>query len=365
MSKALNIALLEGDGIGPEVTAEAVKVAYAVGSILGLDLVFKKGDIGGIAIEKHSDPYPDSTHELCLHSDAVLFGAIGDPKYDDDPSAKIRPEQGLLAMRKKLSLFANVRPLKVFESLIPISPLKPHIIQGVDMVCIRELTSGIYFGQPQGRSEDRNTAYDTCVYTREQIERILTVAFDFSISRRKKVTLVDKANILSTSRLWREVMQQMHTEYQDVEVEYLYVDNAAMQLLLRPKSFDVVVTENMFGDILTDEVSVLGGSLGLMPSASLGPSSAVYEPIHGSYPKAAGKGVANPCGTILSMGMMFLYSFGLEKASKILTSAVEESIASGIVTKDIAGEGRAYSTSEVGDWIASHILENADSSASK
>lgn len=284
----------------------------------------------------------------------VLFGAIGDPKYDNDPSAKVRPEQGLLRMRKSLGLFANVRPLVVFDSLVDRSPLKAERVKGADFVCIRELTGGMYFGRPQGRSEDGNTAYDTCVYTREEIERILHVAFKMAMSRRKLLTVVDKANVIATSRLWRQIAKEMAPSYPEVQVDYMFVDNAAMQIIQRPTYFDVLVTENLFGDILTDEASVISGSLGLLPSASLGSDAALFEPIHGSYPQAAGKNIANPMATILS-GAMLLEHVGLVKEGAAVRAAVEKAIQNGVVTEDLANSAKAYSTSEVGEFITNQI----------
>jgi len=291
-----------------------------------------------------------------MDSDAVLFGAIGHPRFDNDPSAKVRPEQGLLAMRKKLGLYANIRPTITFPSLLDMSPLRRDRIEGADFVAIRELTGGIYFGQPQGRSEDGNTAYDTSIYTRQEIERILKLAFEFAMQRRKKLTIVDKANVLATSRLWRTISQEMAPKYPEVEVEYMFVDNAAMQIIQWPKRFDVMVTENMFGDILTDEASVISGSLGLLPSASMGIHTSVFEPIHGSYPQAAGKNIANPCATILSAAMMFEYAFKLQDEASLITEAVNASIEAKAVTEDLAGEGgKALGTNEVGDWIVEYI----------
>lgn len=351
----LNIAVLPGDGIGPEITAQALEAVKAVCDKFGHELVYKTGLVGAVAIDETGNPYPDETHRLCLHSDAVLFGAIGSPKYDNDPSARVRPEQGLLSMRKQLGLYANLRPVTTFPSLIHKSPLRPELIEGADFMCIRELTGGIYFGRPQGRSEDGQTAYDTCVYTVEEIERIVRLAYQYALTRRKKVTIVDKANVLATSRLWREVSQRVEKEFPQVETEYMFVDNAAMQIIQWPKRFDVVVTENMFGDILTDEASVITGSLGMLPSASIGIHTSVFEPIHGSYPQAAGKDIANPLATILSAALMFEYAFDLKEEGKLIREAVDASMAAGVVTEDIASEGRAYKTSEVGQWIAEYI----------
>ena len=351
----LNIAVLPGDGIGPEIITQAMKVVEAVCVRYKHKLNRQTAMAGACAIEAVGNPYPKETHALCMQSDAVLFGAIGDPKYDNDPSAKVRPEQGLLAMRKKLGLYANIRPVTTFPSLAHQSPLRAELVRAVDMMCIRELTGGIYFGRPQGRSEDGNTAYDTCVYSREEIERIVRLAYGYAMKRRKKLTVVDKANILATSRLWREVTQSIENDFPEVETEYMFVDNAAMRLIQWPDSFDVLVTDNMFGDILTDEASVITGSLGMLPSASIGLHTSVFEPIHGSYPQAAGKNIANPVATILSAALMFEYAFDLQEEGKAIRDAVAASINAGIVTRDIAQGDKSYSTSEVGDWMASHL----------
>ena len=351
----LNIAVLPGDGIGPEIVDQAIKVVDAVCKKFGHQPQYTKALVGATAIDQTGSPYPDETHQICMESQAVLFGAIGDPRFDNDPKAKVRPEQGLLAMRKKLGLYANLRPVTTFASLIHKSPLKTELVDGADFMCIRELTGGIYFGRPQGRTEDGQTAYDTCVYTTEEIERIVRLGFEYAMKRRKKLTIVDKANVLATSRLWRETSQKIAPEFPEVTVEYVFVDNAAMQLIRWPKHFDVLVTENMFGDILTDEASVITGSLGLLPSASIGIHTSVFEPIHGSYPQAAGKNIANPVATILSAAMMFEYAFGLMDEGAAIRAAVEKSIESGIVTEDIAEGSKSYATSEVGEWIAKHI----------
>lgn len=354
----LNIAVLPGDGIGPEITTQALKVAQAICEKFGHELTYKEAIVGANAIDKVGNPYPDETHELCMQSDAVLFGAIGDPKYDNNPSAKVRPEQGLLAMRKKLGLYANLRPVTTFPSLIHKSPLRADLVDGADFMCVRELTGGLYFGRPQGRSEDGNTAYDTCVYTREEVERILHLSYKYARMRNKKVTVVDKANVLCTSRLWREVAQEIEKQYPDVETEYMFVDNAAMQIIQWPKRFDVLVTENLFGDILTDEASVITGSLGMLPSASIGIHTSVFEPIHGSYPQAAGKNIANPLATILSAALMFEYAFDLMDEGALIRKAVDASMEAGVVTEDIALGGKAYSTSDVGEWIVDWIKSN-------
>lgn len=350
------IAKLPGDGIGPEIVEEAVKVLEAIGDKFGHKFDFEFGHVGAAAIDATGDPFPDETLQLCMASDAVLFGAIGDPKYDNDPKAKIRPEQGLLAMRKALGLYANIRPVTAFESLIDQSPLKPELISGVDFVVVRELTGGIYFGEPRGRSEQGDKAFDTCIYTKPEVERILELAFEYAGKRRGKLTVVDKANVLATSRLWRETAQEMAPKFKDIETDYMFVDNAAMQLIQWPKKFDVMVTENMFGDILSDEASVISGSLGLLPSASVGIHTSVYEPVHGSYPQATGKNIANPMATILSAAMMLEISLDLVKEADAIRSAIDACLSQNVVTKDLSKE-KAYSTTEVGDFIAKKIKE--------
>ncbi|MCZ4694049.1 3-isopropylmalate dehydrogenase [Ancylomarina euxinus] len=349
------IAVLAGDGIGPEIVAQARKVIEAIAEKYKHQIEYTEALVGAVAIDEVGNPYPDDTHEICMNSDAVLFGAIGHPKFDNDPSAKVRPEQGLLAMRQKLGLYANLRPVNTFKSLIHKSPLKTELVDGADFMCIRELTGGIYFGRPQGRSEDGQTAYDTCVYAVEEIERIVRLGFEFAGKRRKRLTIVDKANVLATSRLWRETAQRIEPEYPEIEVEYMFVDNAAMQIITWPKRFDVMVTENMFGDILTDEASVISGSMGMLPSASIGVNTSVFEPIHGSYPQAAGKNIANPCATVLSAAMMFEYAFGMMKEGALIRKAVDEALEAGVVTEDIADGKKAYSTDQVGDWLADFV----------
>jgi 3-isopropylmalate dehydrogenase len=350
------IAVLSGDGIGPEIIDQAIKVINALGKKFNHNFHFTHGLVGAVAIDKTGNPLPAETLDLCKSSDAVLFGAIGDPKYDNNPAAKVRPEQGLLAMRKELGLYANVRPVTTFPSLIDKSPLKKEIVQGVDIMMIRELTGGIYFGKPQGRSEDGNTAYDSCVYSRFEVERVVRLACEYAMKRKKKITVVDKANVLATSRLWRETAGNIAKEYPELAMDFMFVDNAAMQLIQWPGRFDVIVTENMFGDILSDEASVLTGSLGLLPSASIGLSTSVFEPIHGSYPQAAGKNIANPLGTILSVAMMFDLAFNLKNEAEIIKTAVEKSIEADYVTEDL-NKANPRSTSQVGDWIADYILK--------
>ena len=349
-----NIALLPGDGIGPEVICQAVKAVDAVCKKFGHEVSYKFAYAGASAIDRCGDAFPEVTYRTCLECDAVLFGAVGDPKYDNDPTAKVRPEQGLLAMRKQLGLFANLRPVETFKSLVHKSPLKEELVDGADFLCIRELTGGMYFGE-KGRLDGGDTAYDTNIYHRYEIERILKQAFEFAMRRRKHLTVVDKANVLESSRLWRQIAQEMAPQYPEVTTDYMFVDNAAMKLITGPKFFDVIVTENTFGDILTDEASVVSGSMGLLASASIGEKTGVYEPIHGSYPQAAGKNIANPLAAILSAAMMFEYAFGLMEEGAAIRKAVALSIENNIVTVDLAGSGRAYSTTEVGDWVAAHI----------
>ncbi len=348
------IALLAGDGIGPEIVDQGIKVLNAIGKKFNHSFEFKEALVGACAIDAVGDPFPEDTFQLCMDSDAVLFGAIGDPKYDNDPKAKVRPEQGLLAMRKRLGLYANIRPVTTFKSLIHKSPLRPDLVEGADFVVIRELTGGIYFGEPRGRSEDQTTAYDTCIYTKEEVKRITKLAFEYAAKRNKRLTVVDKANVLATSRLWRETVQEMVPDYKDIEVDYMFVDNAAMQIIQWPKKFDVMVTENMFGDILSDEASVITGSLGLLPSASVGIHTSVFEPIHGSYPQAAGKDIANPIATVLSVAMLLESALDLTEEAQTIRDVVDKSMEEGVVTEDIA-EGKAYKTSEVGDWLAENI----------
>lgn len=347
-----NIAVINGDGIGPEVTKQSIKILDAVASRYGHAFQYTYCLMGADAIDKTGNPLPDETIEVCLSSDAILFGAIGHPKYDNDPTAKVRPEQGLLKLRKSLQLFANIRPVSTYSTLNHLSPLKPKNLEGVDMVIFRELTGGIYFGKKQ-LSEDGNSASDECAYSRSEIERVSRLAFTYAQGRRKHLTLVDKANVLETSRLWRKVVQDLSAEYADVKVDFMFVDNAAMQLMLNPKQFDVVLTENMFGDILSDEASIISGSLGMLPSASIGAGSALFEPIHGSYPQAAGKDIANPIGSILSAAML-LDHLGLAEEASEVRAGVEWTLAHGFVTKDIDNVNY-YSTSTIGDLIRDYV----------
>ncbi len=352
----LKIALLAGDGIGPEVIDQAVKVCDAIAQKFNHNIQWMPALTGAAAIDTVGEPYPDETHEICVSSDAVLFGAIGHPRFDNDPSAKVRPEQGLLKMRQKLGLFANVRPTFTFPSLIDKSPLKRERIEGTDLVFLRELTGGIYFGE-RGRKDDGHSAFDTCTYTREEIQRLAKKGFELAMTRSKKLCCVDKANVLESSRLWRETVQAMEKDYPEVEVAYEFVDAVAMRLVQWPNSYDVLITENLFGDILTDEASVISGSMGLMPSASVGANIGLYEPIHGSFPQAAGKDIANPLATVLSAAMMFEMSFGLQEEGALIRKVVDQSLAEGIVTEDLVeGDTKAYKTSEVGDYLVSKIV---------
>ena len=350
----LNIAKLPGDGIGPEVVEQAVKAVDAVCRRFGHEASYTFAEVGACAIDKYGSAFPESTYKVCLDSDAVLFGAVGDPRYDNDPTAKVRPEQGLLAMRKQLGLYANLRPVETFSSLVDKSPLKRELVDRAEFLCVRELTGGMYFGE-KGRLDGGDTAFDTNIYHRYEVERILKLAYSYAMRRRRHLTVVDKANVLESSRLWRQVAQELAPQYPEVTTDYMYVDNAAMQLIRCPKFFDVIVTENTFGDILTDEASCITGSMGLLASASVGEKTGVFEPIHGSYPQAAGKNIANPLATILSAAMMFEYAFGLMEEGAAIRAAVAESIEQKVVTEDLADGGKAYSTSEVGDWVAKHI----------
>lgn len=352
----LKLALLAGDGIGPEVINQAVKVCNSIAQKFDHEIKWMPALTGADAIDKLGDPYPDKTHQICLEADAILFGAIGHPRFDNDPSASIRPEQGLLKMRKRLGLFANIRPTFTFSSLINNSPLKKERIEGTDLVFLRELTGGIYFGE-RGRKDNGNTAFDTCTYSRDEIERLAKKGFELAMNRRKKLCCVDKANVLESSRLWRETVQAMEKDYPEVKVSYEFVDAVAMRLVQWPNSYDVLITENLFGDILTDEASVISGSMGLMPSASVGIDVGLYEPIHGSFPQAAGKDIANPLATILSAAMMFEMSFGLKEEGAFIRKVVNESLAEKVVTEDLVEVGgKKYKTSEVGNYLAQKIL---------
>jgi 3-isopropylmalate dehydrogenase len=353
----LKIAVLAGDGIGPEVILQAKKALYAIGLVFDHEFVFEDAFVGAIAIEKTGNPLPEQTLNLCLNTDAVLFGAIGDPKYDNNPDAKVRPEQGLLKLRKSLGLFANIRPIKPYNSLLNSSPLKKEIIEGVDFILFRELTGGVYFAEKK-LNEAGTLASDLCEYSEEEITRITHLAFKSAQNRRKKVTMVDKANVLETSRLWRKVVKKVSEDYPDVALDFLFVDNAAMQIILNPRQFDVILTENLFGDILSDEASVITGSIGLLASASLGKTNALFEPIHGSYPQAAGKNIANPIASVLSAAML-LEHFGLHKEAKKVYEAVEKAIEHNAVTVDLNSDSK-FGTNEVGDFISNFILNKDD-----
>jgi 3-isopropylmalate dehydrogenase len=354
----LQIAVLPGDGIGPEVTEQAIKVLKAIALEFGHTFKFKTADVGAVAIDNYNEPLPNATLGVCKSSDAILFGAIGHPKYDNDPSAKVRPEQGLLRLRKELGLFANIRPVKAYDALLDKSPLKRHIIEGVDISIYRELTGGIYFGKKE-LSEDGDVASDVCEYSREEIERIAHLAFEAAQNRRNKVTLVDKANVLETSRLWRKVVTEVAGQYSDVELDFLFVDNAAMQMILNPKQFDVILTENLFGDIISDEASVIGGSIGLLASASIGKKYALFEPVHGSFPQATNKGIANPVASILSAAML-LEHFELFNEAEMIRISVDKSLKLQISTPDVNTKYDNISTSKVGDFIEDFINNPGD-----
>lgn len=348
----LNIAVLAGDGIGPEISAQGVAVMQAVCQKFGHEATFTPALVGAAAIDAVGDPFPEDTYEICKKADAVLFSSVGDPKFDDNPNAKVRPEQGLLAMRKKLGLFANIRPVQTFDCLIHKSPLKDELVRGADFVCIRELTGGMYFGE---KKEGDDYAYDTNAYSREEVERILKVAYAYAQRRRKHLTVVDKANVLASSRLWRKVAQEMAPKYPDVTTDFMYVDNASMRMIQEPTFFDVMVTENTFGDILTDEGSCITGSMGLLPSASTGESTPVFEPIHGSWPQAKGLNIANPLAQILSVAMLFEY-FNLAEEGALVRKAVDASLDANVRTPEIqVADGAKYGTKEVGAWIVDWI----------
>ena len=353
MTQQHRITLLPGDGIGPEIIAVAVEVLQAIASKHALEFVFTEALIGGAAIDETGEPLPDATLTACRNSDAVLLAAIGGYKWDNLPR-KQRPETGLLGLREGLGLFANLRPTFTFPSLIDKSPLKQERIEGTDLVFLRELTSGIYFGK-RGREDNGDTAYDTCTYTRAEVQRLAKKGFEMAMARTKKLCCVDKANVLESSRLWRETVQAMEKEYPEVEVSYEFVDAVAMRLVQWPNSYDVLITENLFGDILTDEASVISGSMGLMPSASLGEKTSLFEPIHGSYPQAAGKDIANPLATVLSAAMMFETAFGLSDEAEAIRAVVNKSLDAGVVTEDLADGAKAYKTSEVGDWLVENL----------
>ena len=336
------IAVLAGDGIGPEISTVGVDVMTAVCEKFGHKVNYEYAICGADAIDKVGDPFPEATYEVCKNADAVLFSAVGDPKFDNDPTAKVRPEQGLLA----------IRPVQTFKCLLHKSPLRAELVDGADFLCIRELTGGMYFGE---KYQDNDKAYDTNMYTRPEIERILKVGFEYAMKRNKHLTVVDKANVLASSRLWRQIAQEMAPQYPEVTTDYMFVDNAAMKMIQEPKFFDVMVTENTFGDILTDEGSVISGSMGLLPSASTGESTPVFEPIHGSWPQAKGLNIANPLAQILSAAMLFEY-FNLLEEGALIRKAVDASLDANVRTPEIQVEGGAkYGTKEVGAWVVDYI----------
>ena len=350
--KDLRIAVLPGDGIGPEISQVGVEVIKAIASKFNHNVTFESALCGAAAIDAVGDPFPAETLRVCKDADAVFFSAVGDTRFDNNPTAQVRPEQGLLAMRKQLGLFANVRPVQTFPSLVHLSPLKDEIISGADFVCIRELTGGMYFGE---KHEGNDEAYDTNYYTRAEVERILRVGYEYARRRRRHLTVVDKANVLASSRLWRRVAQEMAPQYPDVETDYMFVDNASMRMIQEPRFFDVMVTENTFGDILTDEGSCISGSMGLLPSASTGEGTPVFEPVHGSWPQAKGMNLANPLAQILSAAMLFEY-FGLQEEGELIRKAVDASLEAEVRTPEIQTEGGAhYGTREVGAWIVDYI----------
>lgn len=353
----LKIAVLSGDGIGPEVILQAKKALYAIGVVYDHEFVFEDALIGAIAIEKTGNPLPEQTLNLCLNTDAVLFGSIGDPMYDNDPTAKIRPELGLLKLRKELGLFANIRPIKAYPKLMDSSPIKKEVLQGTDFIVYRELNGGMYFGD-KTTNEEGTYASDLCEYNEEEITKITHLAFKAAQGRRKKVTLVDKANVLETSRLWRKVVTNIAKEYPDVTLNFLYVDNAAMQIISNPRQFDILLTDNLFGDILSDEASVISGSIGLMASASLGEKHSLFEPIHGCYTEAKDKNIANPIAAILSVALL-LEHFGLTTESKKVIKAVERAIITQVVTVDLKVNSQ-FGTNEVGDFISNYIMNEGD-----
>ena len=349
----LKIAVLPGDGIGPEIMKQGVAVMNAICEKFGHEVSYKEAICGADAIDKVGDPFPEETYNTCKEADAVLFAAVGDPKFDNDPTAKVRPEQGLLAMRKKLGLFANIRPVQTFKCLLHKSPLRAELVEGADFICIRELTGGMYFGE---KYQDNDKAYDTNYYTRPEVERILKVGFEYARKRNHHLTVVDKANVLASSRLWRQIAKEMEPQYPDVKTDYMFVDNASMRMIAEPTFFDVMVTENTFGDILTDEGSCISGSMGLLPSASTGESTPVFEPVHDSWPQAKGQNIANPLAQILSVAML-LEHFDLKEEGALVRKAVDASLDANVRTPEIQVEGgEKYGTKEVGEWIVNYIL---------
>jgi 3-isopropylmalate dehydrogenase len=352
----LKIAVLSGDGIGPEVILQAKKALNAIGVVYDHQFVFEEALVGAIAIDKTGNPLPEQTLNLCLNTNAVLFGAIGDPKHDH-PDAKVRPEQGLLRLRQSLGLFANIRPIKPYKALLDSSPLKREVIEGADFIIYRELSGGVYRGIKE-TDETGTLATDSYEYSEKEISRITHLAFKAAQNRRKKVTVVDKAHVLETSRLWRKVVKKISEEYPDVALNFLFVDNAAMQIIVNPRQFDIILTENLFGDILSEEASVIAGSIGLLASSSLGNENALFEPIHGSYPKAKGKNIANPIASILSAAML-LDHFGLHNEAQNVYEAVEKAFEYKIVTTDLNSYSK-FGTNEVGDFVSNYIINKDD-----
>ena len=348
----LNIAVLPGDGIGPEIMKQGLAVMNAIAEKFNHEFVYHEAICGAHAIDSVGDPFPEETFQTCVNADAVLFAAVGDLRFDNDPTAKVRPEQGLLAMRKKLGLFANIRPVATFDCLIHKSPLKDELIKGADFIVIRELTGGMYFGE---KYQDNDKAYDTDIYYRYEIERILKVGFEYARKRKKHLTVVDKANILASSRLWRQIAKEMEPQWPEVTVDYMFIDNASMRVLTEPRFFDVIVTENTFGDILTDETSCITGSMGLQPSSSLGEKTPLFEPVHGSWPQAAGKNIANPLAQILSAAIL-LEHFNLVEEGALIRKAVSASLSENVRTPEIqVDNGPKYGTDDVGQWIVEYI----------
>ena len=353
----LKIAVLSGDGIGPEVILQAKKALYAISVVYDHEFVFEDAFIGAIAIDKTGNPLPEQTLNLCLNTDAVLFGAVGDPKYDANPEAASRPIDGLLKLRQELGLYANIRPIKPYSDLLDLSPLKRKIIEDTDFVIYREISGGSYFSEKK-LNDEGTIASDLCEYSDVEITRITHLAFKAAQKRRNKITLVDKASILETSKLWRKVVEEVHHLYPDVSLDYLFVDTAAMQIILNPKQFDVILTENLFGDILSDEASVITGSIGLLPSASIGDSNVLFEPIHGSYNQIKNKNIANPIASILSVALL-LEHFGLITESKKVHEAVKKAIEMNVLTMDLNPYSK-FGTNEVGDFISNYILSKDD-----
>jgi len=354
MAKVYKIAVIKGDGIGPEIVDEAIKVLDALASVCDFDFRYNELLMGGIAYDITGDPLPQETIDGCREADAILFGAIGGEKWDNLPREK-RPESGLLRLRSELDLYANYRPVKVYDELLEASTLKKEVVEGVDLLVMRELTGGLYFGQPREKGDDK--AFNTMVYSKDEVVRIAKEAFEAAMKRNKRVCSVDKANVLEVSQFWREIVEEVAKAYPEVALSHMYVDNAAMQLVRNPKQFDVILTGNIFGDILSDEASMISGSIGLLPSASVGGKVGLYEPIHGSAPDIAGQGVANPIATISSAAMMLRFAFGEESAADRIDQAIDQVLKEGYRTRDIADYGakEICSTTEIGSYIAEYV----------